>query len=102
MSDCKEPLNLGTEEMVSMNEFAKIILEIAGKDLPIRHIPGPEGVRGRNSDNKLIKEKLGWEPSMKIKDGIAKTYKWINEQIENDKAAGIDISQYATSEVVKQ
>ena len=61
-SDFSEPLNLGSDEMVSMNEMAEMILGFSDKKLPIKHIPGPEGVRGRNSDNTLIKEKLGWAP----------------------------------------
>ena len=62
-SDFKDPVNIGSEEMVTINQLAEMIIEIAGKKLKIRHIPGPLGVRGRNSDNRLIKEKLGWEPS---------------------------------------
>lgn len=60
-------MNIGSDEMVSMNEMAEIVLSFEIKKLPIHHIPGPEGVRGRNSDNTLIKEKLGWAPSMKLK-----------------------------------
>jgi len=81
-SDFTGPINIGSEEMVSINKLAKIIMDIAGKDLKIVHIPGPLGVRGRNSDNKLIKEKLGWEPDYPLKDGLVKTYKWIKGQIE--------------------
>lgn len=66
-SDFQEPLNIGSDEMVSMNEMAEIVLSFDGKNLPIHHIPGPEGVRGRNSDNTLIKEKLGWSPTMRLK-----------------------------------
>ena len=66
-SDFREPVNIGSDEMVSMNEMAEIVLSFDEKKLPIHHIPGPEGVRGRNSDNTLIKEKLGWAPSMKLK-----------------------------------
>lgn len=66
-SDFKEPVNIGSDEMVSMNEMAEIVLGFENKNLPIHHIPGPEGVRGRNSDNTLIKEKLGWAPTMKLK-----------------------------------
>jgi nucleoside-diphosphate-sugar epimerase len=77
-SDFAGPVNIGSEEMVTMNQLAEIIMKIAGKHLTIKHIPGPLGVRGRNSDNKLIKEKLGWEPTMKLKDGLKITYKWIN------------------------
>lgn len=66
-SDFREPVNIGSDEMVSMNEMAEIVLSFENKKLPIHHIPGPEGVRGRNSDNTLIKEKLGWAPSMRLK-----------------------------------
>lgn len=75
------PVNIGSEEMVTINHLADIVMEIAGKKLSIIHIPGPLGVRGRNSDNKLIKMKLGWEPSMRLADGLKNTYKWIEEQI---------------------
>lgn len=66
-SDFREPVNIGSDEMVSMNEMAEIVLSFENKSIPIHHIPGPEGVRGRNSDNTLIKEKLGWAPTMKLK-----------------------------------
>jgi GDP-D-mannose 3',5'-epimerase len=79
------PVNIGSEEMVSINEMAKIVMDIAGKNISIKHIPGPEGVRGRNSDNALIKEKLGWEPDFPLKKGLEKTYQWIKEQADNIK-----------------
>lgn len=69
-SDFTEPLNLGSSEMVSMNEMMEMVLGFDGKKTPIKHIPGPEGVRGRNSDNELILEKLGWEPTIKLRDGL--------------------------------
>jgi nucleoside-diphosphate-sugar epimerase len=81
-SDFTGPVNIGSEEMVSINEFVDIIMEVAGKDLKKKHVEGPEGVRGRNSDNRLIKEKLGWEPSMPLKEGVKKTYQWIEEQVK--------------------
>ncbi|EXC16776.1 GDP-mannose 3,5-epimerase 1 [Morus notabilis] len=99
-SDFREPVNIGSDEMVSMNEMAKIVLSFENKNLPIHHIPGPEGVRGRNSDNTLIKEKLGWSPTMKLKDGLRITYFWIKEQIEKEKAQGVDLSVYGSSKVV--
>ena len=71
-----------------MNEFAAIAMSFEGKDLPIRHIPGPEGVRGRNSDNTLIKETLSWAPSISIREGLKKTYFWIKGQVEAEKTAG--------------
>ena len=84
-SNFKGPVNIGSEEMITMNDFAKMIMKIEGKDLPIRHIEGPLGVKGRNSDNRLIKEKLGWEPSQPLEEGIKKTYFWIKSQIEKSK-----------------
>lgn len=60
----------GTDEMIDMNNFARLVMGFENKDLPIKNIPGPEGVRGRNSDNTLIKEKLGWAPSISLHDGI--------------------------------
>ncbi len=84
-SDCSEPLNLGTEEMIDMNGFAKLAMSFEGKKLPIVHIKGPEGVRGRNSDNTMIRERIGWEPQISIKDGLRKTHAWIKGQIEKEK-----------------
>ena len=79
--DFEGPLNIGSEEMVSINELAHIIMEIADKPLSINNVPGPLGVRGRNSDNHLIREKLQWEPSMPLRVGMAKTYDWIAAQV---------------------
>jgi nucleoside-diphosphate-sugar epimerase len=75
------PVNIGSEEMVSINEMANLIMAIAGKRLTIRHVPGPQGVRGRNSDNRLIRQQLGWAPSAPLEDGLRKTYHWINAQV---------------------
>jgi len=102
-SDCTEVLNIGSDEMVSMNEMAEMIMEIGNKKLEIVHIPGPEGVRGRNSDNTLIQECLGWKPEIKLKDGLTNTYGWINEQLEKERANGVDVEAvYGTSKVVAQ
>lgn len=76
------PLNIGSEEMISIKELAKLIMKIAGKSLQIKNVPGPEGVRGRKSDNTLIQEKLGWAPSRPLEEGLVKTYAWINKQVE--------------------
>jgi nucleoside-diphosphate-sugar epimerase len=76
------PVNIGSEEMVTINQMAEMIMKIAGKKLSIKHIPGPTGVRGRNSDNKLLREKLGWEPSQSLYAGLSKTYPWIAAQIK--------------------
>ena len=81
-SDFSGPVNLGSEEMISLNDFAKMVIGISGKALTINNIPGPLGVRGRNSDNHLIQEKLGWAPSTPLRKGVEKTYVWISEQIQ--------------------
>lgn len=81
-SDFSGPVNIGSEEMVTINQLAEIVMNIAGKKLSIKHIPGPLGVRGRNSDNKLIKEKLGWQPNAPLINGLEKTYTWINAQVK--------------------
>ncbi|TVL98267.1 MAG: NAD-dependent dehydratase [Candidatus Brocadia sp. WS118] len=84
-SDFTGPVNIGSEEMVTINQLAQMVMEIAGKRLSIKHIPGPLGVRGRNSDNRLIHEKLGWKPSEPLVEGLKKTYSWIVEQVEKTK-----------------
>ncbi len=76
------PVNIGSEEMVSINRLAEMVMEISGKSLKINHIPGPLGVRGRNSDNALINEKLGWQPNFSLRKGLEKTYKWIAGEAE--------------------
>jgi GDP-D-mannose 3', 5'-epimerase len=88
------PVNIGSEEMVTINQMARMIMAIAGKQLRIRHIEGPTGVRGRNSDNKLIREKLGWEPTMRLRDGLARTYEWINAQVHQAHSVAV-ASQHA-------
>lgn len=75
------PVNIGSDEMVTINDLVKITTKIANKEVLIKNIPGPEGVRGRNSDNKLIKEKLGWEPKFDLEEGIRLTYEWVNKQV---------------------
>lgn len=81
-STFRGPVNIGSEEMVTINKLAEIIMEVADKKLSLNHIDGPLGVRGRNSDNKLIRKELGWAPSKPLKDGIRETYKWISEQVQ--------------------
>ena len=81
-SNWEGPVNIGSEEMVSINDLARMIMKIANKNLEIDHIPGPLGVRGRNSDNKLILEKLEWSPSESLEDGLKKTYEWINNEVK--------------------
>lgn len=85
-SDFSGPVNIGSDEMISINNLAKMVAEISGKEIAIKNIPGPLGVRGRNSDNNLIKEKLNWAPSIPLKVGITKTYEWISEQVAKQKA----------------
>jgi len=80
-SDYTGPVNIGSEEMVTINQLAAMVMEVAGKKLTLRHIPGPLGVRGRNSDNRLILQKLGWAPSARLYAGIEKTYAWIETQV---------------------
>lgn len=80
-SDFAGPVNIGSEEMISINDFAKMAIELSGKNLTINNIPGPTGVRGRNSDNDLLKAKLGWSPSQPLKVGMEKTFKWISAKV---------------------
>ena len=80
-SDFTGPVNIGSEEMISINGLAEMIMEIAGKKLSIKHIEGPLGVRGRNSDNKLIFERIGWRPTRPLREGLKKTYHWIEKQV---------------------
>jgi nucleoside-diphosphate-sugar epimerase len=82
-SDCKEILNLGSEEMISINDLAKMVIRISSKNLTINNIPGPTGVRGRNSHNALIYKELGWKPLQPLEDGMRKLYTWVNEQVQN-------------------
>jgi GDP-D-mannose 3',5'-epimerase len=85
-SDIKEPINLGSSEMVSINQLVDFVEEIAGYKLKRQYdLDAPKGVRGRNSDNTLIRKYLGWEPSITLKDGLKKTYNWIREQMIRDK-----------------
>ena len=79
-SEFEGPVNIGSEEMVTINGLVALVADIAGKRIHIEHIPGPLGVRGRNSDNRLIKERLGWQPSEPLRAGIEKTYKWIEQR----------------------
>lgn len=75
------PVNIGSEEMVTINELARIVIGIAGRKLDVVNIPGPTGVRGRNSDNRLIRQKLGWAPSQPLLAGLERTYAWIEQQV---------------------
>jgi GDP-D-mannose 3', 5'-epimerase len=75
------PFNVGSEEMVTINHLAMMVMDIAGKRLRVRHVPGPLGVRGRNSDNELIRNSLGWAPSQPLRAGLEKTYAWIEAEV---------------------
>ncbi len=86
-SDFHEPLNLGQDRMVTINQLADIIAGAAGIEIEKRHIDGPQGVRGRNSDNTKLREVLGWEPQISLEDGLAVTYRWIEEQVREQMAA---------------
>ena len=81
-SNYDAPINIGSEEMISINELAKSIMEISGKNLKIKHIKGPTGVGARRSDNRLIREKLGWSPELPLRSGLQITYKWISNQVK--------------------
>ncbi|HUZ62800.1 MAG TPA: NAD-dependent epimerase/dehydratase family protein, partial [Acetobacteraceae bacterium] len=80
-SDFSGPVNIGSEEMVTINGLARMVMQIGDKDLAIRNIPGPVGVRGRNSDNRLIAARLGWAPGRPLAEGLDTTYRWIERQV---------------------
>ena len=86
-SDCTEPLNIGSEEMVTINQLVQMAADIAGKRVVRKHVPGPLGVRGRNSDNTLYREKIGWVVSQPLQVGLAKTYEWISGKVAERKAS---------------
>lgn len=84
-SDFVGPVNIGSQEMLSINDLAHLVAKIAGKEIKIKNIPGPLGVRGRTSDNRLIKKELGWEPSRPLAEGLKVTYAWIKGNVETAK-----------------
>ena len=85
-SDHAFPLNLGSDRMVTINQLADIVADIAGIKITVKHISGPQGVRGRNSDNTRLREVLGWEPQMSLEDGLKRTYTWIEKQVSQQMA----------------
>jgi nucleoside-diphosphate-sugar epimerase len=87
-SSFTEPLNLGQDRMVTINELADIVARIAGVEIAKKHVPGPMGVRGRNSDNTLLREVLDWEPRISLEDGLTRTYAWIEQQVRAASDAG--------------
>ena len=80
-SDVEEPVNIGSEEMVSINDLARMVIEISGKTISLKNTPGPIGVMGRNSDNRLLRAHLGWEPQLPLRSGLAMTYRWIEGRL---------------------
>lgn len=95
-SDFHEPLNLGQDRMVSINELADMVAAIAGVSITKKHVDGPQGVRGRNSDNTKLREVLGWEPRISLEDGLQTTYQWIEQQVRKHNARSpqeVSISQ---------
>lgn len=80
-SDYTQPLNIGQDELISINDLAGMVASIAGHPIEIRHVDGPQGVRGRNSDNTTIKQVLGWAPSISLRQGMTQTYEWIHAQV---------------------
>jgi nucleoside-diphosphate-sugar epimerase len=90
-SDYREPLNLGQDRMVSINELADMVAGAAGVSIEKKHVPGPQGVRGRNSDNTRLRQVLGWEPQISLEDGLKRTYDWIESQVK--KKMGISEAQ---------
>ena len=87
--DFTGPVNIGSEEMVTINGLAQLAIDLSGKDLSIQNVDGPQGVRGRNSDNDLIRDRLGWAPAASLREGMDKTYAWIEEQVAAAKAAPV-------------
>ena len=93
-SDFTGPVNIGSEEMVTINQLAELVMDVAGKELSIHHIKGPLGVRGRNSDNKLIFEKLGWRPNRPLREGLQKTYAWVAAQVEKARQGSSGLTRW--------
>jgi nucleoside-diphosphate-sugar epimerase len=81
LSDWAEPLNLGQDRMISINGLADLVAEVAGTEIVKKHVDGPQGVRGRNSDNSLLRDVLGWEPQISLEEGLALTYDWIETRV---------------------
>jgi nucleoside-diphosphate-sugar epimerase len=84
-SDHSGPFNIGSDEMVTINRLAELIMQVAGKSVTINHIDGPLGVRGRNSHNELINERLGWKPTARLVDGLERTYAWISNEVATNR-----------------
>lgn len=82
-SDFPGPVNIGSDEMIAINDLANMVIKLSGKNITVKNIPGPQGVRGRNSDNELIFKKLQWKPTQSLEVGMKKTFEWINNQVSN-------------------
>ena len=80
-SDFAEPLNVGQDRRIAINDLAHLVARIAGIEIQLKHVPGPMGVRGRNSDNSRLRRVLAWEPSISLEEGFARTYPWIESQV---------------------
>ena len=93
------PVNIGSEEMVTINQLVDTAAKVAGKNISKNHIDGPLGVRGRNSNNDLVREKLGWDYSQSLEEGIRKTYEWISQQICEKSLNSGDVPQIATEQI---
>ena len=91
-ADFAGPVNIGSTEMVSINTLSQMIMQISGKSVRIAHVPGPQGVRGRKSDNQLIQAKLNWQPSQSLFDGLKKTYDWVLDQVQRMHLSTGDVS----------
>ena len=83
------PVNVGSEEMVTINQLVDLVADIADKRIEKRHIPGPQGVRGRKSDNRLIRKKLHWEPTQSLVVGLESTYRWVERQVSRNAPQGL-------------
>jgi len=104
-SDYDQPLNLGQDRLISINDLADLIARIAGVEIEKVHVPGPQGVRGRNSDNTRLREVLGWEPEISLEEGFARTYEWIKFQMEKRLEGGDReslLDQWAKSQVISE
>ena len=94
-SDFTGPVNIGSEEMISINNLARMAMDIAEKPLTIRNIKGPTGVRGRRSDNRLIVDRLGWAPSQPLRNGMEQTFAWIHERVLSRATAEREVTSAA-------
>jgi nucleoside-diphosphate-sugar epimerase len=95
-SDFSGPVNIGSEEMISINGLTRMVMDIAGKTLEVEHIPGPLGVRGRNSDNRLIRQALDWAPSRPLREGMERTYRWIADQVAAHESVRVAASRHGS------